>query len=68
MKTAKEILLIVFALVVVAVIGWALVVAVYKLLTLCFGWSFSWSVATGVWLLWRAARMLFGDKRKIHHD
>lgn len=68
MKTANEILAVVFLFVVKVAINWAMAVAVYKLLTMCFGWPFSWAIATGVWLLWRAAWMLFGGNGKKRHD
>lgn len=31
-------------------VEWLVSVGVVWLICLCFGWSFSWSVATGVWL------------------
>jgi hypothetical protein len=31
--------------------GWLFVCGMVKLITLCFGWQFSWMVATGVWLV-----------------
>lgn len=34
-------------------ISWLLTCGVIKLITLCFGITFSWAVATGIWLaLW----------------
>ena len=35
----------------VAAIGWIAVCGIVKLITLCFGWTFSWYIATGVWLI-----------------
>lgn len=32
-------------------VEWLLSCAIVKLITLCFGWGFSWLVATGVWLV-----------------
>lgn len=32
-------------------VGWLIFVGLIWLICLCFGWSFSWSVATGVWLV-----------------
>ena len=26
-------------------------VGIIKLITMCFGWTFKWSVATGIWLI-----------------
>ena len=32
-------------------ISWIATCGIIKLITLCFGWKFSWFVATGIWLL-----------------
>lgn len=45
------------ALVVIAIIAllyglsWIVTCGVIKLITLCFGWTFKWNVATGIWLI-----------------
>lgn len=45
------------ALIVVAIvavlygISWIATCGIIKLITLCFGWTFKWSVATGIWLV-----------------
>lgn len=45
------------ALVVIAIvaalygISWIATCGIIKLITLCFGWTFKWSVATGIWLV-----------------
>lgn len=31
-------------------ISWIATVGIVKLITLCFGWGFSWLVSTGIWL------------------
>ena len=30
---------------------WIVTVGIIKLITLCFGWTFKWSIATGIWLI-----------------
>lgn len=41
-----------FALALIAIIlSWSLVVGIIKLITLCFGLSFSLAIATGIWLI-----------------
>ena len=40
-------------------ISWILTCGLVYLITLCFGWTFSWSIATGVWLLWWVANSIF---------
>lgn len=37
-------------------ISWIITCGVIKLITMCFGWTFSWGVATGVWLVMCLAR------------
>lgn len=32
-------------------ISWIVTCGIIKLITLCFGWTFKWSVATGIWLV-----------------
>ena len=64
-KTAKKfgtivgvILMILFVVAVFAV-SWLATCGIIKLITLCFGWEFSWGIATGVWLLMCLARTVF---------
>ena len=32
-------------------LSWIITVGIIKLITMCFGWTFSWGIATGVWLI-----------------
>ena len=32
-------------------ISWIATCGIIKLITMCFGWTFKWSVATGIWLV-----------------
>lgn len=32
-------------------ISWIATCGIIKLITMCFGWEFSWAVATGIWLI-----------------
>lgn len=32
-------------------VSWIATCGVVKLITICFGWTFKWSIATGIWLL-----------------
>lgn len=40
-------------------VSWIATCGLVKLITLCFGWAFSWPVATGVWLIWLALSTIF---------
>ena len=31
--------------------SWILTCGIIKLITLCFGWTFKWSISTGIWLI-----------------
>lgn len=45
-------------------ISWIITCGLVKLITLCFGWTFSWSVATGVWLVWWILNSIFSRAGK----
>lgn len=36
---------------VIAALNWLLTCGIIYLITLCFGWSFSLAIATGIWLV-----------------
>ncbi len=39
-------------------VSWITTCGVIKLITICFGWNFKWSIATGIWLLlWLLGRL-----------
>lgn len=43
-----------FTVVTVAIlygISWLVTCGIIYLITLCFGWTFKWSIATGIWLI-----------------
>lgn len=50
----------------IATIGasWGVTCGLIKLITMCFGWKFSWGVSTGVWLLF----VLFNWMRKSNKE
>ena len=35
----------------VYVLSWIATCGLIKLITLCFGWAFSWAIATGIWIV-----------------
>ena len=43
-------------------ISWIATCGIIKLITLCFGWTFKWGIATGVWLI----MWLFSSTFKSH--
>lgn len=40
-------------------LSWIITCGVIKLITMCFGWTFKWPVATGIWLIMCLARGIF---------
>lgn len=40
-------------------ISWIATCGIIKLITICFGWTFSWLTATGIWLIMCLARTVF---------
>ena len=55
----SALLLTIIVLVVAFGFSWILTCGVIKLITLCFGWQFKWSIATGIWLVMCLARTVF---------
>ena len=47
----KNILAIILVIVGLVFLEWIITVGIIKLITMCFGWTFKWSVATGIWLI-----------------
>lgn len=46
-------------------LSWICTCGVIKLITICFGWTFSWSVATGAWLVMCLARTVFKSNTMV---
>lgn len=55
------------ALVVIAVLGisWISTCGVVYLVCACFGWTFTWPIATGIWLLTCLARSIFSNTTTV---
>ena len=45
-------------------ISWIFTCGVIYLITLCFGWDFSWGMATGIWLAAFLIKVLFFRSKK----
>lgn len=44
-------LLALLAITALYMISWAITCGIIYLITLCFGWTFKWGIATGIWLV-----------------
>lgn len=40
-------------------LSWIITCGIIKLIALCFGWTFSWPIATGIWLVMILLRKVF---------
>ena len=40
-------------------LSWLATCGIIKLITMCFGWTFKWSIATGIWLIICILRSIF---------
>lgn len=49
--TAFGVILAVIIYLAIAAVSWIATCGIIKLITMCFGWTFSWAWATGIWLL-----------------
>lgn len=46
--------------------SWICTCGVIKLVTMCFGWTFSWRIATGIWLVMCLARTVFKSTTTVN--
>ena len=40
-------------------LSWIVTCGIIKLITMCFGWTFKWSIATSIWLIICILRSIF---------
>lgn len=50
---------------VIGAISWIITCGIIKLITMCFGWTFSWAWATGIWLIMFLAKSVFGNHTTV---
>lgn len=46
-------------------LSWIATCGIIKLITLCFGWKFKWSIATGIWLMICIAKSIFSNHTTV---
>ena len=49
------------AVVAIYALSWIVTCGIIKLITMCFGMTFSWGVATGIWLIYILLKSLFSN-------
>lgn len=42
-------------------LSWLITCGLVKLITMCFGWTFSWAIGTGVWLIMCLVKSVFNN-------
>lgn len=47
-------------------LSWIVTCGIIKLITLCFGWTFKWSIATGIWLIIIIAKSIFSHHTTVN--
>ena len=47
-------------------LSWICTCGVVKLITMCFDWTYSWGIATGIWLLMCLARTVFKNNVTVN--
>lgn len=50
-KTMRSVIAVLFLMAALTAFSWIVTCGIVKLITLCFGWYFSWPIATGIWLI-----------------
>lgn len=45
--------------------SWIVTCGIIYLITLCFGWTFSWAIATGIWLIMLIAKSVFSNHTTV---
>ena len=58
-KTIRGTIAALFLMAALIAFSWIVTCGIVKLITLCFGWYFSWPIATGIWLVMILLRMVF---------
>ena len=44
-------------------LSWIITCGIIKLITMCFGWTFKWSIATGIWLVICILKTIFSNNK-----
>lgn len=47
--------------------SWLITCGIIKLITMCFGWEFTWATATGVWLIIVILKSIFNHNTTVNN-
>lgn len=64
-KFLKTGLAVVFLVILCYGISWIVTCGIIKLITLCFGLTFKWTIATGIWLIICILQSIFSNHTTI---
>ena len=64
-KEVKGIIAVIFLIAALYAFSWIATCGIIKLITLCFGWAFSWLIATGVWLVMILLKDIFSHNTTV---
>lgn len=59
-----ELFVYIVALAIALALSWGVTVGIIKLITVCFGWAFSFPIASGIWLILILAKWVLGSKKE----
>lgn len=62
-KIGTGVFAVIFAILLVALlygIGWIVTCGLIKLICMCFGWTFKWAIATGIYIVLVILKWVFG--------
>ena len=48
-------------------LSWIITCGIIKLITVCFGWTFKWSIATGIWLVMCLLKNIFSHHTTVNN-
>ena len=52
-------------LIIIYGLSWIATCGLIKLITMCFGWEFSWAISTGIWIVLCIAKHIFSNNITI---
>lgn len=64
-KPIGKIVGVIGAIIAISALSWIITCGLIKLITLCFGLTFSWSTATGIWLVMALLRSVFKSNTTV---
>ena len=57
--TGKDLCSLIYSAIITCAADWVYICVTIKLIALCFGFTFTWRIATGTWLTTRLLRTIF---------